>query len=210
MNVADHTWQTCDWILRHYTIAVWGLLGLVMCTTGASCNKSQTPASPSPSSAADMVNRHTQRLLTNPVINKAISGQSHTEAEAFLDALARRGFKRLSDEQLRQRAVIRGRLLASVDIKTCASIVRETATATQLNTALAKLETAEVEKFLALKEAAVLAEVRQQQPPTFDQDTEFPEAFGALLGVLPQEQAERLAMLLSGDPSRTSNEDLCW
>jgi hypothetical protein len=124
--------------------------------------------------------------------------------------LARQGFKRLSNEQLLQRAVIRGRLLASVDVTTCAAIVRDTATATQMNTALAKLETAEVERFFTLKEAAALAEARQQQPPAFAQDTEFPEAFGALLGTLPQEQAERLAMLLSGDPSRASNEDLCW
>jgi len=157
-----------------------------------------------------MVSRHTQRLLTNPEIQKMISGQSQTEAEALLNTLARRGFKRLQNEQLLQRAVIRGRLLASVDVMTCAAIVRDTATAVQINTALAKLETAEVEKFLTLKEAAVLAEVTQQSPPAFSQDTEFPPAFGALLEALPEEQAEHLAMLLSGDPSQASNDDLCW
>jgi hypothetical protein len=157
-----------------------------------------------------MVSRYTQRLLTTPEIQKAVSGQSQTEAEVLLDTLARRGFKRLSNDQLLQRAVVRGRLLASVDVTTCAAIVRDTATTAQINTALAKLEIAEVEKFLTLKEAAILAEVRQQQPPAFVQDTEFPEAFDALLGTLPQEQAEHLAMLLSGDPSSASNEDLCW
>jgi hypothetical protein len=149
-------------------------------------------------------------LLTNPKIQKAVSGRSRTEAEALLNTLVRRGFKRLSDEQLLQQAVIRGGLLASIDVTTCAPIVRDTATTAQINRALAKLEDAEVEKFLALKEAAVLAEVAQKQPPAFAQETEFPAAFGARLEALPREQADYLAMLLSGDPSRASNDDLCW
>lgn len=210
MNARNRTWQTRDWSLGHYAIAMWGLLGLAICTTIASCNQTQAPTSPSPSSTSDIVSRHTQLLLTNPEIQKTVGERSQTEAKAFLDTLTRRRFKRLSNEQLLQRAVIRGRLLASADVTICAAIVRDTATDTQMNTALAKLETGEMEKFFTLKEAAILAEARQQQAPAFVQDTEFPEAFGALLGALPQEQAERLSMLLSGDPSRTSNDDLCW
>ena len=209
MNAGDRTWPTRCWSPGCYVIAVVGLFGSMVCTILAGCNKPQAPVPPSPSSATDLVSRSTQRLLTNPEIQKAVGGQSHPEAVALLDTLARRGFKRLQNEQLLQRAVIRGRLLASVDVTTCAAIVRDAATTAQMNTALAKLETAEVEKFLTLKEAAVLAEARQQQPPAFAQDTEFPPAFGALLEALPQEQAEHLAMLLSGDPARASNEDLC-
>ena len=210
MNAGDRTWPTRCWSLGCYAIAVVGLFGSVICTTLAGCNKPQAPASSSSASITDTVSRHTQRLLTNPEIQKTVSGRPQPEAMALLDTLARRGFKRLSNEQLLQRAVIRGRLLASVDVTTCAAIVRDAATTAQMNTALAKLETAEVEKFLTLKEAAVLAEARQQQPPAFAQDTEFPPAFGALLEALPQEQAEHLAMLLSGEPTRASNDDLCW
>jgi hypothetical protein len=39
---------------------------------------------------------------------------------------------------------------------------------------------------------------------------QFPEAFGSLLKTLPAEQADHLGELLTGDPSRASDDDICW
>jgi len=192
----------------HLTIAVWASLLLFSTVTG--CSKKESQTSHTAPSVEALAQQTQQRLLTQPEVKKALAEQSQGTIDETLERLARRGWKRLSDDQLFQRVSIRRKLLSSADITTCAAVVRDKATTAQTHTALAKLETADVETFFSLKEAATVAEAKAQKPPKMVLQDQFPEAFGSLLKTLPPEQADHLGELLTGDPSQASDEDICW
>lgn len=88
--------------------------------------------------------------------------------------------------------------------------MRDTSTAAQLKEALEKLESKDLESFFTLSAEAVRAELQHLPPPTVVSGADFPTAFGALLSALPEEQAERLAALLSRGPAQTADEEVCW
>lgn len=192
----------------HLTIIVWASLLLFGTVTG--CSKKESPISHLAPSVETFATQTKQRLLAHPEVQKALTGQSQTAADEMLERLARRGWKRLSDDQLFQRVSIRRKLLSSVDVTTCAAVVRDKATEAQTRTALGKLAATDMETFFNLKEAATVAEVKEQKPPRMVLQEEFPAAFGSLLKTLPPEQADHLGELLTGDPSRASDEDICW
>ena len=185
-------------------------VSLVLVSATIGCSKKEAPASRPSTSIEAIATQTKQLLLTNPEVQKVLAGQSQAATDEALDRLARRGWKRLSDDQLFQRATIRRKLLSSADITTCAAMVRDKATEAQTYAALAKLEAADVETFFSLKETAALAEVKDQKPPKMVLQDQFPEAFGALLRTLPAEQADHLGELLTGDPSHAADEDICW
>jgi len=176
-----------------------------------SCGKKEKPTAPTPaSSVAARTSLSRERLLADADVQKAVASQSQIATDETLERLAHRGWKRLTDDQLFQRVTIRRKLLSSTDITTCAAVVRDKATEAQTLAVLAKLDPTEVETFFSLKEIAALAEVKNQQPPKMILQEQFPSAFDALLGILPPDQAEHLGTLLTGDPARASDEDICW
>jgi hypothetical protein len=193
---------------KHLTIVVWASLLLSSTVTG--CNKKESTTTPLSTSVEALSTQAQQHLLAIPEVQKALAGSATNAPNDALDRLAHRGWKRLSDEQLFQRVALRRKILSSVDVTTCASVVRDKASQAQTHSALAKLAASEVTAFFTLREAAVLAEAKDQKPPKMILQEEFPEAFGSLLKTLPPEQADHLGKLLTGDPSRASDEDLCW
>lgn len=193
---------------QHRTIIVWA--SLFLSSTVTSCNTQETQTTRAPISVEALATQSTQRLLAQPEVKKALEGQSQGVADEALDRLARRGWKRLSDEQLFQRIALRRKILSSTDITDCAAVVRDKVSQTQMHSALTKLDATDVEAFFTLKETATLAEAKDQKPPKMVLQDEFPEAFGSLLKTLPPEQADHLGELLTGDPARASDEDICW
>jgi hypothetical protein len=185
-------------------------VSMVLISVTIGCSKEESLTSYSSTSIETVSTQTKQRLLANPDVQKTLVGQSSAATDEVLDRLARRGWKRLSDDQLLQRVSIRRKLLSSVDITTCAVVVRDKATEAQTHAALATLDAPDVEAFFSLKEAATVAEVKGQKPPKMVLQDQFPEAFGSLLKTLPPEQADHLASLLTGDPARASDEDICW
>jgi len=137
---------------KHLTIAVWA--SLLFFSTASGCNKKEATTAPSPISIEALAQQTQQRLLAQPEVKKALEGQSQGTTDEALERLARRGWKRLKDEQLFQRVRIRRKLLSSADITTCAAVVRDKATETQTHTALAKLDATDVTTFFTLKETA--------------------------------------------------------
>ena len=185
-------------------------VSLLLVSTSISCSKKDAQTTHAPVSVEALATQSIQRLLAQPEVKKALEEQSQGATDEALDRLVRRGWKRLSDDQLVQRVILRRKLLSSVDIITCAAVVRDKATEAQTHAALATLDAPDVEVFFSLREAATVAEVKEQKPPKMVLQDQFPEAFGALLKTLPPEQAEHLGELLTGDPSRASDEDICW
>ena len=186
-------------------------ISVLLFSTIISCNQQETPTTKPSVSVATRSAQSTERLLAQPEVQQALDGQPQGATTAALDRLVRRGWKRLSDEQLFQRVVLRRKLLSSTDVTGCAAVVRDKASPAQLDAALAKLDAADIEAFFTLKETAALAEARDQKPPKMVLQEQFPEAFGNLLQTLPAEQADHLgALLAGGDPSRASDEDICW
>ena len=185
-------------------------VSLILMSVTIGCSKKESPTSYSSTSIETVSTQTKQRLLANPDVQKTLVGQSSAATDEALDRLARRGWKRLSDDQLFQRVSIRRKLLSSADITTCAAVVRDKATEAQTHAALTTLDAPDVEAFFSLKEAATVAEVKEQKPPKMVLQDQFPEAFGSLLQTLPAEQADHLASLLTGDPARASDEDICW
>ena len=98
-------------------------------------------------------------------MKKALEEQSQGATDEALDRLVRRGWKRLSDDQLVQRVILRRKVLSSIDVTTCAAIVRDKATRPQTRAVLATLDAIDIEKFFSLEEMATLAEANNQQPP---------------------------------------------
>ncbi|MBM4259196.1 MAG: hypothetical protein FJ147_25265 [Deltaproteobacteria bacterium] len=190
------------------TAIVWASVLLVAAAPG--CSNKEAATSTAPVSVETLAQQTAQRLLAQPEVKKALEEQSQGTSDEVLDRLARRGWKRLSDDQLFQRVELRRKLLSSTDITTCASVVRDKATSTQTHAALAKLGASDIQAFFALKETAVLAEAKDQKPPKMILQDQFPEAFGSLLKSLPPDQADHLGELLTGDPARASDEDICW
>ncbi len=174
------------------------------------CNKKEAATAPLSASVEALSTQAQQRLLAIPEVQKALEGSATNAPNEALDRLARRGWKRLSDEQLFQRVTLRRKLLSSSDIPACAAVVRDKASQAQTHAALAKLEASDITAFFTLREAAVLAEAKDQKPSKMILQEQFPEAFGSLLKTLPPEQADHLGELLTGDPARASEEDICW
>lgn len=193
---------------KHLTTVAWVSLLLFSIVTG--CSKKETATALPPTSVDALATQTQQRLLATPEVQKALEEYSKGAPNEALNRLVHRGWKRLSDDQLFQRVNIRRKLLSATDITTCAAVVRDKATQAQTHAALAKLEAADIETFFSLKEIAALAEVKDQKPPKMVLQDQFPEAFGALLKTLPAEQADHLGELLTGNPSRASDEDICW
>lgn len=191
---------------RHLTTWVSVLLFI----TAIGCNKKEATTTSLSTSVEALAAQAQQRLLAIPEVQKALDGSSTNAPNEALDRLARRGWKRLSDEQLFQRVALRRKILSSTDITSCAAVVRDKASHAQLHSALAKLDATDIEAFFFLKEAAAVAEVTDQKPPKMVLQDQFPEAFGSLLQTLPAEQADHLGELLTGDPARASDEDICW
>jgi hypothetical protein len=196
-------------LLRGYRTGL-ALLGVFFLNAMLGCGGKTVSESHSQSPYEKAVAQYKQTLLTNPEVQAAIAGRSPVEANKLLKNFVRQGWSRLSDERLLLRVAIRKKLLAATDITTCASIVRETATEAQTKKAFTKLAAAETEAFFALSTEAALAELKRQQKPRIVREEELPELFGALLSKLSEEQAERLATLLSRGPSQASDEDICW
>lgn len=193
---------------KHFTLIVWA--GLLLSSIVTSCNKKEATTAPLPTSVEALSTQAQQRLLAISEVQKALAGSATNAPHEALDRLARRGWKRLSDEQLFQRVTLRRKLLSSSDIPACAAVVRDKASQAQTHAALAKLTASDVTAFFTLREAAVLAEAKDQKPPKMVLQEQFPEAFGSLLKTLPPEQADHLGELLTGDPARASDEDICW
>jgi hypothetical protein len=191
----------------HFFTIAW--IVLFFCAIIGCNNKDSAPVSSSISVEA-LAKQTEQRLLAQPEVKKAVEEQSQSVPSEALDKLAHRGWKRLSDDQLFQRVTLRRKILSSSDTPTCAAVVRDKASVKQVNTALSKLDASDVTAFFTLKETAILAEARDQKPPKMILQEQFPEAFGSLLKTLPAEQADHLGELLTGDPSRASDEDICW
>ncbi len=145
-----------------------------------------------------------------PEFQQARGQRSAPETDALSWQLSRRGLRRLSNEQLLLRATLRSKALAAASIATCAAIVRDTPTETQMHDAFGKLDGTDITAFFSLVAEAIHAELQQQSPPTVVSEADFPAAFGALLSAVPQDRAERLAALLSRGPTQTSEEDVCW
>jgi hypothetical protein len=151
-----------------------------------------------------------QQLSAIQEFQDARGQRSEQEAATLSWQLSRQGLRRLSDEQLLRRVSLKSKMLAPVPNGTCAAIVRDTPTEAQLKEALEKLDSENLELFFTLSAEAVRAELQHHPPPTVIGEAEFPTAFGALLSALPEEQAERLAALLSRGPAQTSDEEVCW
>jgi hypothetical protein len=154
--------------------------------------------------------RYHQQLSALPKFQEARGQRSEQEVEALSWQLSRQGMHRLSDEQLLRRVALRSKMLAPVSNETCVAIVRDTPTTAQLKEALENLETQDLESFFTLSLEAIRTELEHHPPPTVVSEADFPTAFGALLSALPEEQAERLAALLSRGPAQTSDEEVCW
>jgi|GEM_PF-4383028 len=185
-------------------------LSVLLLSTVTGCSKKDAQTTRASVAVDTLATQSTEHLLAQPEVQKALEGHSPGATDEALDRLARRGWKRLSDEQLFRRVVLRRKILASADVTLCAAVVRDKVSHTQMRAALAQLDATDVEAFFTLKETAALAEARGQRPPKVVLQEEFPEAFGALLRTLPPEQAGHLGELLTGDPSRASDEDVCW
>jgi hypothetical protein len=185
-------------------------VSLLLLSTSISCNKKEAQTTHAPVSVEALATQSTQRLLAQPEVKKALEEQPQGVTDEALDRLVRRGWKRLSDEQLFQRVALRRKILSSTDVTSCAAVVRDKVSPSQLHSALAKLEATDIRMFFTLKEIAVLAEAKNQRPPKMVLQDQFPEAFGALLKTLPPEHAGHLGELLTGDPSRASDDDICW
>ena len=185
-------------------------VSLLLVSTSISCSKKEAQTTHAPVSVEALATQSTQRLLAQPEVKKALEEQSQGATDEALDRLVRRGWKRLNDDQLVQRVILRRKVLSSIDVTTCAAIVRDKATRPQTRAALATLDAIDIEKFFSLEEMATLAEAKNQQPPKMILQDQFPEAFGALLKTLPPEHAAHLGELLTGDPSRASDDDICW
>jgi len=185
-------------------------VSLLLVSTSISCSKKEAPTTHAPVSVEALATQSTQRLLAQPEVKKALEEQSQGATDEALDRLVRRGWKRLSDDQLVQRVILRRKVLSSTDVTTCAAIVRDKATRPQTRAVLATLDAIDIEKFFSLEEMATLAEAKNQQPPKMILQDQFPEAFGALLKTLPPEHADHLGELLAGDPVRASDDDICW
>lgn len=193
---------------KHLTTMAWRSFLVFSLVT--SCGKKDTSTTPAPTSVDALATQTQQRLLAIPEVQKALGGYAQDAPHDALDRLARRGWKRLSDEQLFQRVTLRRKILSSSDVPTCAAVVRDKASEAQVHAALTKLEATDVAAFFTLKETAVLAETKDQKPPKIVLQEQFPEAFSSLLKTLPPEQADHLGELLTGDPVRASDEDICW
>jgi len=185
-------------------------VSLLLVSTSISCSKKEAQTTHALVSVEALDTQSTQRLLAQPEVKKALEEQSQGATDEALDRLVRRGWKRLSDDQLVQRVILRRKVLSSIDVTTCAAIVRDKATRPQTRAVLATLDAIDIEKFFSLEEMATLAEANNQQPPKMILQDQFPEAFGALLKTLPPEHADHLGELLTGDPSRASDDDICW
>ncbi len=129
-------------------------VSLILMSVTIGCSKKESPTSYSSTSIETISTQTKQRLLANPDVQKTLVGQSSAATDEALDRLARRGWKRLSDDQLLQRVTIRRKLLSSADVTTCAAVVRDKATEAQTHAALATLDAPDVEAFFSLKETA--------------------------------------------------------
>jgi hypothetical protein len=185
-------------------------MSLLLVSTSISCSKKEAQTTHAPVSVEALDTQSTQRLLAQLEVKKALEEQSQGATDEALDRLVRRGWKRLSDDQLVQQVILRRKVLSSIDVTTCAAIVRDKATRPQTRAVLATLDAIDIEKFFSLEEMATLAEAKNQRPPKMILQDQFPEAFGALLKTLPPEHADHLGELLTGDPSRASDDDICW
>lgn len=165
---------------------------------------------PAPSSYEDARARFQQQLAAMPEFQEARGQRSAQEAEVLSWQLSRRGLHRLSNEQLLLRATLRSKALKAASTATCAAIVRDKPTEAQMQDAFGKLDDKDTAAFFSLFAEAIRAELQHQPPPTVVSEADFPTAFGALLGAVPQDQAERLAALLSRGPTQTSDEEVCW
>lgn len=190
-------------------LKVMGVSALLLGTV-TSCNQKEAQTARAPVSVETLATQSTQRLLAQPEVKKALEGQSQGATDEALERLARRGWKRLSDEQLFQRVALRRKILSSTDVTECAAVVRDKVSQAQLHSTLTKLDAIDIEAFFTLRETAAVAEAKDQKPPKMVLQDEFPAAFGSLLKTLPPEQADHLGELLTGDPSRASDEDICW
>jgi hypothetical protein len=140
-------------------------VSLLLVSTSISCSKKEAQTTHAPVSVEALATQSTQRLLAQSEVKKALEEQSQGATDEALDRLVRRGWKRLSDDQLVQRVILRRKVLSSIDVTTCAAIVRDKATRPQTRVVLATLDAIDIEKFFSLEEMATLAEANNQQPP---------------------------------------------
>jgi hypothetical protein len=123
-------------------------------------------------------------------------------------ALLVRGLPRLGDEQLRHYDVAFGEMLARVDTKICAAILRGDIQADALAIALTYLPSQHVHDYLQGGTAAILAAVDERPVPARDAAAANAagEQFVTQLGLDGQQRFQRIAQA-SGPPS---DEDRCW
>jgi hypothetical protein len=123
-------------------------------------------------------------------------------------ALFVRGLPRLSDQQLRDYDVAFGEMLARVDTKTCAAILRGDIQPDALAVALTYIPSQHVHDYLQGLTAAILASVDERPVPARDAAAADAagEQFLAQLGLDGRQRFQRITQA-SGPPS---DEDRCW
>jgi hypothetical protein len=119
-----------------------------------------------------------------------------------------RGLTRVDDETRRDYQTAFGKMLSSVDARTCAAIARDEIGLDEMGIALTYIPSTDMRAFLRAGDAAMSAERSGQPGPSLDERSviAISERFIAQLG--PKEQ-ERYARIVTSD-EKVSDDDECW
>ena len=91
-------------------------VSLLLVSTSISCSKKEAQTTHATVLVEALATQSTRRLLAQPEVKKALEEQSQGATDEALDRLVRRGWKRLSDDQLVQRVILRRKMLSSTDV----------------------------------------------------------------------------------------------
>jgi hypothetical protein len=168
-------------------------------------NSRSRPASPYEEAGA----RLHQRILAVPAARQALAGLSDQELGDRLKRLQARGMIRLPTSLLLARASVMSRALAVADTKTCAALVRDTATPLERRAVFSRLTPSEIDTWFTIVAEATLAEVADHpaaEPPT---PAAIAGAFEALTAIQPGDFEPRMWRAMES-PAAASDDELCW
>jgi hypothetical protein len=152
--------------------------------------------------------RYRQRILEVAAAQPALAGLSDHELNGRLKELGRRGLVRLPNPLLLAWVSLMSQLLSQADTRTCAALIRDTASPLQRREAFSRLPSSEIDTWFTIVTEATLAEISGHpapEPPT-------PDAISAARDALIAAQPHGFEPLLWRTmdlPSAATDEELC-
>jgi hypothetical protein len=145
-----------------------------------------------------------------PDLKAHLDAMTGTARQTLIADLVVKGWTRLSDDALIERAAILGRYLTTTTIHECAGMAAGRMTQAEQASFVAVLSDAEWQRLLDLSIDAAIAEWRSSPPARRTTDEEFLSAIDKVRELIPPEDLADWDRVREIGVEQLDDQDLCW